>query len=133
MSIRIAVLGAVVWATAAFSAEELSGVVGDASGASIRGAKVQIVTAGGATLATMRTSVDGTFRWNPIENRPFVLRVSADGFSTREVPLTAVPAQSVEIQLAPESLSSSVTVIAGGCGPYAFKEIPYASVVNRLG
>jgi outer membrane receptor protein involved in Fe transport len=134
---RIAFVAAFVCHAIA-AAAPLTGIVSDITGAPVPGASIQIVTVGGGTsigaiLGATRTASNGTFRWPSVDAVPFRIRVMAQGFAAREVALSEMPAQPVEIRLAPESVNSSVTVSATPTTRGAAEDVfdsPHVSIVR---
>ena len=87
----------------------VSGTVIDSNGQFMQNAVVEIRSASGLTLVTTKTDQQGKFSWPGDGATSYQLRVSTDGFESRE---QMVGHKETEIQLQPSSLYTRLTVTA---------------------
>ncbi|MBC7926461.1 MAG: carboxypeptidase regulatory-like domain-containing protein, partial [Bryobacteraceae bacterium] len=135
---RTVLLAIALHGAEALVAAQLSGVVRDQSGAPVAGATVRIVLPGGgsrigAVLAQTRTGPNGDFSWSLPREASGIIRVSAPGFASFELPLPDLQTQPIWIDLAPESVYSSVTVSATPTARGAQEDVlesPHVAVVR---
>ena len=90
-----------------------SGIVRDVSGEPIARGIVEIRSSSGVLLFETRTNAEGRFEWREERSGPFQIRVTGEGFDSRELVVSADhDSQSVEIILGPASVYTRITVNA---------------------
>ena len=91
----------------------LTGIVSDQTGASVAGARVELVGGPGASRATT-TGTDGRYRFEGVEAGSYTVRVTARAFHSAERPvqLAASGSAVADVSLAVQPLSESVSVTA---------------------
>jgi outer membrane receptor protein involved in Fe transport len=92
---------------------QLSGTVGDTSGAAIAGATVQVRSANGTLQITTRSDSNGGFIISGVSAGNYRLVVSSPGFETKEIPLTIRTTEApaaLRISLAVSSVSTTINV-----------------------
>src|SRR6201997_3512526 len=94
----------------------IEGVVKDASGGAIAGAKVEISNPVGGFTREMTTGSDGSFRISNVPFNPYHLVVTATGFSsyTQDVDVRSTVPTTLQIGLKVGEASTSITVEANG-------------------
>jgi outer membrane receptor protein involved in Fe transport len=96
----------------ALEAATKTGVVQDATGATVSNAEVKIGIAGGALLSTVRTDSEGRFHWPAVRQGYCEVRIRAAGFAMRESIVACQPDDPALFTLDPESIITRVTVSA---------------------
>src|SRR5688500_10213411 len=92
------------------------GTVTDTSGAGIADAEVRILNRGGTELFTSRTDPQGNFVWRDASDGDVQLRVSAEGFATRETRVFVQrdsPGAKITLELGPVYTNVTVNATRG--------------------
>jgi outer membrane receptor protein involved in Fe transport len=116
MIFRTAVVLATLLCPAAIEAATLRGIVADASGAPIAGARVQLLSALLTVTRTTTTKGDGTFEFTDLDSGSYVVQVIAQGFSQRRVPADVTDASApltVTLDIAGPTEEVTVTASPG--------------------
>ena len=90
----------------------VTGTVQDAAGAPVADAEVEIRNASGTILSVIRTDAEGRFRWQENRTGYFQLRITGDGFESRESVVFWQEDQPVTVTLEPQSVYTRITVNA---------------------
>jgi outer membrane receptor protein involved in Fe transport len=73
----------------AFAPGQISGTVVDTSGAAVAGAKVQVLSANGSAQVTTQSEANGSFTLPQLSAGDYRIVVSAAGFESTEIPISA--------------------------------------------
>lgn len=128
--------------TAQTSRATLSGIVTDPSGARIVTAKIELTNLEQKTVRTAQPNDSGLYRFDAVDPGNYSLRVTADGFSSYEVPLVTltgaqVASVDVKLQVGPATsvvevteealpLQAETPVHMGAISPVQSTELPVA-------
>ncbi len=114
MSLKTVVIFLAAAASLAAQTTSISGVVTDPSGAAIPTARVQATPAGGGTSAATLTNQQGLYLLPALNAADYVVRVDVPGFAPSERTVTLLVGQvlTIDIQVHPASISSTVDVTA---------------------
>jgi hemoglobin/transferrin/lactoferrin receptor protein len=130
VTLALLALAAVAWA----AGETVSGVVLDAAGGAVPGARLTLSTARQNGAGTAETGPDGRFRFADVQPESYVLTTEKSGFSASRTALRVEPGRGADItvKLAIQAMSSEVTVTAEtGLVGNAFEVAQQVNLVDR--
>jgi hemoglobin/transferrin/lactoferrin receptor protein len=109
------------------------GVIQDPSGAPLAGVRLQLLTAGGAVVASAASSAEGRFQWDAVQAGDYVLVVTRHGQVERRLPVhLAAAGAALEVVLDDAPRRDSVTVTASPGAVEAAERSPLAvSLIDR--